>query len=169
MPASIFLSIVLSDPDEGIRRLTTTLATRTLHSLYIDPVHCGTVHTFGERLATSLAQSLTPNQGLQPTAEEESALRHLRGSYAFRARADPRVSLHASESLEGWTIICEEDSLFALSSGPRHVYVKPIPESWDEALLYVRPQVEEAVIWPHSEETVGPLETALGISRLRSL
>jgi hypothetical protein len=121
-----------------------------LHTLYIAPVTCGTVHAFGERLGQTLISQTI--QGPPLSEAEEGAIRHLRGSYAFRAEHDPRVSLHMSEDLHGWTIICEEEPLFALSSGPRHIYIKPLPESYHEALLYVRPQLREVFFWPVCED-----------------
>ena len=159
--------IVLDDVEEAIRRVAKAMETTQLHTLYIDPVPCGTVHHFGERLGQALASHSLDAALL--TDEELGAIRHLRGSYAFRAENDPRVSIQMSEDLHGWTVICEEEPLFALGSGPRHLYIKPVPESYDEALLYVRPQLRRALVWPLCESSAIKLRSLPDDLEVRSL
>ena len=162
------LTVVLEDPEESVQRVVETLRTSTMHSLYIDPTRCGTVHDYGARLAQRLDEETST--GVSPlTASEETALRHLRGSYHFRATTDPRVSIQMSPSLEGWTIICEEDALFALSCAPRQLYIKPIPDTWAEALLYVGSELESAAAWPPHDDRLRELATQLHLSQIQIL
>jgi hypothetical protein len=156
MPAQedkICLMLILDDVKEGMRRVASALWRDSVHTVYIDPVRCGTVHSVGQLLAEQLR-----HQGAIPEALSEAQrdeLRHLRGSYAFRAETDPRVSMHASDDLDGWTVICEEDVLFAIASAPRQIYVKPMPSHWNEALFLVQHQLDGAALWPEGAEARG--------------
>lgn len=164
------LTVVLDDARESIRRVAASLLSGKLHSLYIDPARCGTVHAYGKQLGQTLAESMTKGENDSAlTLQEETELRHLRGSYAFRAAHDPRVSLHMSEALSGWTIICEEEPLFARSCAPRQLFVKPVPESWEDALLYVRPQLHELLLWPPHEKTARKMESLVALVDVRPL
>ena len=169
MPSAeeIHFALILRDLSEGTRRLAIELPNTWLHCVYIDPVHCGTVHDFGKRLAATLAESGLTGPGL--ASWQIDAIRNLRGSYTFRARHDPRVSIFSSEALEGWTLICEEESLFALSCSPRQIYLKPIPDSWHPALLHVRSQLAEVALWPFDEQAVSQFRALVEPAQLRPL
>ena len=138
--------LFLDDLEEGIRRLVTEMTAGRLDTIYIDPVRCGTVHAFGARLSDALRSENLAGSAL--TDAEVDSVRHLRGSYTFRAETDPRVSMYPSEDLDGWTVICEEEVLFAEASAARQVYVKPMPTHWDDALFMVRSQLTAFTIWP---------------------
>ena len=149
MPAhddKISLALILDDLEEGVRRLAREVLDGAVHTVYIGPVRCGTVHAVGKQLAEVLRNG--PSESPALTMGQRDELRHLRGSYAFRAETDPRVSIHESEELGGWTVICEEDALFAIACTPSQLYLKPVPSHWSEALFLVEPQLAGAAIWP---------------------
>ncbi|NCF88753.1 MAG: hypothetical protein GWQ08_25075 [Verrucomicrobiaceae bacterium] len=157
----ICLVLILDDLAEGVRRLAQEVLAGSVHTVYIDPIHCGSVHEFGKRLAERLEGHGKTMPSLSEAQAEE--IRHLRGSYAFRAETDPRVSIHISKDLSGWTIICEEDVLFALSSANRQIYVKPLPGNWNDALFMVEQQLQSIAYWPVEARLAGlpELETRL--------
>ena len=147
------VTLILDDVEEGLRRLAKTMWQEAIHTVYIDPVRCGTVHVVGQQLAEQLRKLTSKPKELSEAQRDE--LRHLRGSYAFRAETDPRVSMHVSEDLDGYTVICEEDVLFAIACAPRQIYVKPMPSHWNDALFLVRLQLESKVLWPESADARG--------------
>jgi hypothetical protein len=102
-------------------------------------------------------------------AAEKSATLELRGSYGFRASNDPRVSLHASDALPGWTVICEEEPLLALRCAPCQVYVKPLPSTWGAAFLFGPGEVTKLLAWPASEASIRHLHSATGIEQVHPL
>ena len=150
---NLAVALVLDDVEDGVRRLASTMWREMVHTVYIDPVRCGTVHSVGQLLAEQLRHQ-GPTPGALSEAQRDE-LRHLRGSYVFRADTDPRVSIHASDDLDGWTVICEEEVLFAIASAPRQIYVKPMPSHWDEALFLVQHQLEGVALWPEGADARG--------------
>ena len=147
------VTLILDDVEEGLCRLAKTMLLEAIYTVYIDPVRCGTVHVVGQQLAEQLRHVTSKPKELSEAQRNE--LRHLRGSYAFRAETDPRVSMHVSEDLDGWTVICEEDVLFAIACAPRQIYVKPMPLHWNEALFLVQHQLESTVLWPGGADARG--------------
>jgi hypothetical protein len=66
-------------------------------------------------------------RGPLPLADS-TAIRHLRGSYEFRALADDRVQLLCSEPGTAWTVIYEEEAPFTASRLNRTIRVHPVAD-----------------------------------------
>jgi hypothetical protein len=86
---------------------------------------------FAELLAEAMmtVQAELP-RGPLPLADS-TAIRHLRGSYEFRALADDRVQLLCSEPGTAWTVIYEEEAPFTASCLNRTVRVHPVADIAD--------------------------------------
>lgn len=134
--APIHLGIVTQSVAPAI--LAASLAAKPLPVLYIDPKTCGSVHAFAAELAAALlAHPVTPSA---------ADLAHLEGSYRFRAENDPRVSVHGSA--DQWLLLAEEDTLFAHATGASQLFVKPFPDHWEQAFLYLRQDaITHVTLW----------------------
>jgi hypothetical protein len=111
-------------------------------------------------------------RGPLPLADS-TAIRHLRGSYEFRALADDRVELLCSEPGTAWTVIYEEEAPFTASCLNRTVRVHAVADIADipARLAPVRAYLQTAGV-ALSALRLQPLAEALGrlgVSRLCSL
>lgn len=170
--SELTLIAVLDEGPSALPALTAALRTRRLHTVYIDPLRCGSVHAFGELWHEALSKTagFDASRDVLSPAEEES-LRHLRGGYRFRAETDPRITIQHSEHLNGWTLICEEDPHWSASLAASQVYLKPMPHDWNQALLYTDTPLDRAALWPASPEhgTAMALQESLPVKEWVSL
>ncbi len=170
----ISFGIVFDDPENSYERAAADIGLHdqkgclSLQTIYIDTARCGTVHAYGEQLGKALAVFGEAHPRGEITMAEETEIQHLRGSYGFRAATDPRISLFVSENSTEWTVICEEDSYFAGSSGNRLVFVKPLTVPLEPAFLTVRPHLSTIALWPYELDRVRTL-VGLGASRFCAL
>ena len=137
----------------------------SLHTIYVDVIRCGPIHAYGKRLAEAMRNHIASNPIGDRSDGERTEIQHLRGSYAFRAANDPRVSVFESEGSTEWTVICEEDPLLAASCTNCVVYVKPLPNSLSEQLIMVHPHLSTIAIWPFDLDTARSL-SRIGASRI---
>ncbi len=107
----------------------------------------------------------SPRRALSP--EENAPITALRDSYKFRQSNDPGVKLWASSNSTDWTVIYEEDPLFAVSPLNRVVFVKPLPEikQIPQQLFLVKSHLSSIAIHPFSQKHVGHVRH-LGASRI---
>ncbi len=140
----------------------------SLHTVYVDVMRCGTVHAYGERLAEAMRDYVSIHPIGERTDGERTEIQHLRGSYAFRAANDPRVSVFESEGSTEWTVICEEDPLLAASCTNCVVYVKPLPTPLADQLFMVQPYLSTVAIWPFDMDTARSLSD-LGATRISAM
>jgi Acyl-CoA reductase (LuxC) len=101
------------------------------HLLYVEAGGEVSPRAFAALLAESMAavHAELP-RGPLPFADS-TAIRHLRGSYEFRALADDRVQLLCSEPDTAWTVLYEEEAPFTASCLNRTVRVHPVADIAD--------------------------------------
>lgn len=112
-------------------------------------------------------------RGPLPLADS-TAIRHLRGTYEFRALTDDRIQLHGSEPGTAWTVIYEEDEPFTASCLNRTVRVHPVDDLQQDVPIRLEPVraylqtagvAISAARLPALAEALG----RLGVTRLSSL
>src|SRR6185503_15743268 len=70
--------------------------------------------------------------------EESTAIARVRNAYEFRAASDPRVAIWTSTGSDAWTVIYEDEPMFATSPLNRVVFVKPLRDL-ETSVAHVRP------------------------------
>ncbi len=100
-------------------------------------------------------------------AEENAQITSLRDSYDFRQANDPRVKLWISKESTDWTVIYEEDPLFAVSPLNRVIFVKPLPETdqVSKQLFLVKTHISALSIHPFLIDYFDQVQD-LGASRI---
>ncbi|MDH3599987.1 MAG: acyl-CoA reductase [Candidatus Tectomicrobia bacterium] len=105
--------------------------------------------------------------------EDSTAIRHLRGTYEFRALADDSVQLFCSEPGTAWTVIYEEDEPFTPSCLNRTIRVHPVDDLSDivARLTPVRSYLQTAgvAVAPSRLNRLAEALGRIGVTRLSSL
>ncbi len=137
------------------------------HGLYVQTGDKSSALDFADQLAVELAQfnQHTPRRKL--STEENAQITSLRDSYNFRQSNDPSVKLWSSPNSTDWTVIYEEDPLFAVSPLNRVVFVKPLPdlELLPKSLFLVHSHLSSIAIHPFNQKHLTGLRK-LGASRI---
>lgn len=137
------------------------------HNIYVQTNDPAAAAAFAKQLAGEMDRfnQHTPRRILSPG--ENAQITNLRGSYDFRQATDPSVKLWTSSNSTDWTVVYEEDPLFATSPLNRVVFVKPLadPSQLPNALLPVRPYLSSIGIHPFNDNNAN-LVSQLGASRI---
>jgi hypothetical protein len=93
---------------------------------------------FAERLAVAMEDfhRAVPRGTL--SLEESAAIARVRSAYEFRAASDSRVALWTSPGSDAWTVIYEDEPMFATSPLNRVVFVKPLRDL-EQSVAHVQP------------------------------
>lgn len=107
----------------------------------------------------------TPRRPL--CAEENAQITSLRDSYDFRQVNDASVKLWTSNKSTDWTVIYEEDPMFAVSPLNRVIFVKPLPkiEALPKQLFLVKPHLSTLSIHPFQQDYIDQVQN-WGASRI---
>ena len=92
---------------------------------------------FAERLATAMDEFNCRFPRGKLSLEESAALARVRSAYEFRAAGDRGVGCWGSEGTDAWTVICEDDPMFATSPLNRVVFVKPLRDL-EQSIAHLR-------------------------------
>ncbi|NOX99533.1 MAG: hypothetical protein GXP30_07375 [Verrucomicrobia bacterium] len=137
------------------------------HDLYVQTDNKSDALEFADQLAVELERfnQHTPRRKL--SAEENAQITALRDSYDFRQSNDPRVKLWSSPNSTDWTVIYEDDPLFAVSPLNRVAFVKPLPDLdlLPKSLFLVHSHLSSIAIHPFNQKQLQGL-LKLGANRI---
>lgn len=94
------------------------------HVVYVG----GNPRTFAERLAVAMEEFNRRIPRGKLSMEESAAIARVRDAYEFRSASDSRVGLWVSRNSDAWTVIYEDEPMFATSPLNRVVFVKPLSD-----------------------------------------
>ena len=92
------------------------------HVVYVE----NTPKPFAEKLALAMEDFNRRIPRGTLSIEESAAIARVRNAYEFRAASDPQVAVWNSKGSDAWTVIYEEEPLFATGPLNRVVFVKPL-------------------------------------------
>lgn len=133
------------------------------HVVYVE----GDARAFAEALAAAMEEFHAGIPRGTVTMEESAAIARVRDAYEFRAANDPRVAAWSSKDSDAWTVIYEDETMFATSPLNRTVFVKPLRDL-ETAVAHVQPYLHNvglACSFARREEWESRL-TALGAKRV---
>lgn len=118
------------------------------HDIYV----AGDARDYAVRLAGEMArfELRSPRRTLSPA--EAANIVEIRADYRFRRANDERVEIWESPASTAWTVIYEDNPLFASSCLNRVAFVKPLPEDIRGALGPALRWVAAVGIWPATPE-----------------
>lgn len=131
-----------------------------------------------QAFAAMLAQAMETIHQEMPRGplplEDSTAIRHLRGTYEFRALAEDAVQLYCSEPGTAWTVVYEEDAPFTPSCLNRTVRVHAVDDLQRDVpnrLEPVRAYLQTAGVAISAERLPALAEALgrLGVTRLSGL
>jgi len=96
------------------------------HLIYVEEDEPRTARAFAGRLADAMEQFARRVPRGKLSLEESAAVARVRDAYEFRAANDPRVGIWTSRDSDAWTVIYEDEPMFATSPLNRVVFVKPL-------------------------------------------
>jgi hypothetical protein len=106
------------------------------HVVYVE----GDARAFAERLAAAMDAFNRQIPRGKLSLEESAAIARVRSAYEFRAASDPRVGIWSSHGSDAWTVIYEDEPMFATSPLNRLVFVKPLREL-ERPVAHVQPHL----------------------------
>ena len=118
------------------------------HDIYVHPKE--QPRSFAAKLADALSELNTKYPPTGRTIEENIKIDDLRRSYSFRSSNDTSVQIWKSDSNTDWTVVYEEDPQFAASPLGRFVFVKPLPNSLNDALNINKEHLSTIALYPFS-------------------
>ncbi|MEE2808043.1 MAG: acyl-CoA reductase [Verrucomicrobiota bacterium] len=118
------------------------------HDIYVDPKE--QPRSFAAELADALCELNSTHPPTERTIEENIRIDNLRRSYSFRSSNDTSVQIWGSESNTDWTVVYEDESQFAASPLGRFVFVKPLPDSLEDALNLNKEHLSTIALYPFS-------------------
>lgn len=139
-----------------------------------DQQGCLSPHLFyvggdAEKYASLLASEMEAFNAATPrseiTAAESAAIAAVRNDFAFRAANGSQVKIWKSAKGTDWTVIFDADTRFVPSPLNRVIFVKPLPDSWEEALSGVQDHLGAISIWPSTAENAERV-ARLGATRI---
>lgn len=104
------------------------------HGVYVE----GDARAFAEALAAAMEEFHARTPRGTVAMEESAAIARVRDAYEFRAANDPRVAAWSSRGSDAWTVIYEDEPMFATSPLNRVVFVKPLRDL-ETAVAHVQP------------------------------
>jgi len=99
------------------------------------------------------------------TVGEETEIATVRQEFAFRAATENDVAVWQSNDSTAWTVLLDPDPRFSASCLNRVVFVKPLPDDLNAALLRVRAHLSTVGVFPLTPENVSKVD-AVGVTRV---
>ena len=118
------------------------------HDIYVHPKEHP--RSFAAKLADALRELNSEYPPTGRTMDDNIKIDNLRRSYSFRSSNDTSVQLWGSDSNTDWTVVYEDEPQFAASPLGRFVFVKPLPESLDDALNLNKEHLSTIALYPFS-------------------
>ena len=161
--------VVFDDPQfesiEGAARDASLFDQQGCLSPHIFYVPAPMAREYASRLAEAMAAFEKENPRGPLTVAEHTEINALRGEFGFRAATDPEAGIWQSPDSTAWTVLLDPDSHFSASCLNRVVYVKPLPDDLDSALLRARLHLSTVGIYPVTPENCARVASS-GVSRI---
>jgi len=110
------------------------------HVVYVEEGGECSPRQFAETLAVEMERFNVRIPRGKISLEESAAIARVRDACEFRASSDPRVAVWRSKQSDSWTVIYEDEPMFATSPLNRVVFVKPLREL-ESSLAFVQPYI----------------------------
>lgn len=161
--------VIFDDPEllsvSGAARDASLFDQQGCLSPHVFYVPASSAHSYAEALAEAMEMFDRSQPRRRLTVGEETEIATLRQEFAFRAATESEVAVWQSENSTAWTVLLDPDPRFTASCLNRVVFVKPLPDDLNAALLRVRTHLSTAGVYPLTAENVSKVD-AVGVTRI---